>query len=116
LYSSEFEWYVLPAWQEVTWLKSKLDAAYKLDRNEVANWWNIWLLVYSITTGNILEWWEVSTDFSEHNECVLFKSGDKVTPTPPPTLPQTGPAEYFLLLILAMVLWFWIVKFKNSKA
>jgi hypothetical protein len=95
-------------------LKSKLDSAYKLDRNEVANWGNIWLLVYSLTTGNILESWEVSTDFAEHNECVLYKSWDEVKQTPPPTLPQTGPAEYFLLLILAMVLWFGIVKFRNS--
>jgi hypothetical protein len=36
----------------------------------------------------------------------LFKSGDEVKPVTPPELPQTGPAEFFLLLILAMVLGF----------
>jgi hypothetical protein len=117
LYSSDVEWYILPAWQSVVWLKSKLDSAFSLDRNEVAKGGNIGLLVYSITSGNILESWEVWLDFSEHNECVLYKSGDVAkTTTPPPTLPQTWPAEYFLLLILAMVLGFGIVKFRNSRS
>jgi hypothetical protein len=57
-----------------------------------------------LNSTNILDNGEVSGDFSDHNECVLYKSGNKTTPTPPKTLPQTGPAEFFLLLILAMVL------------
>jgi hypothetical protein len=96
-------------------LKSKLDYAYRLDKNEVASGWNIWILVYSLASTNILDDWEVSSDISEHNECVLYKSGNKTTPTPPKTLPQTGPAEFFLLLILAMVLWFGVLKIRSKK-
>lgn len=115
-YSSEFEWYVLPPSDKVTWLKSKDDHAYVLDKNGVAQGWNIWLLVYTLNSTNILDNGEVSGDFSDHNECVLYKSGNKTTPTPPKTLPQTGPAEFFLLLILAMVLWFWVLKIRNRNA
>lgn len=117
LYSNEYDWYVLPAWQQVTWLKSKLDAAYSLDKNDVAAGWNIWLLVYPIVSWNILPDWEISTEFSEHKECVLYKSGEQkqtITTPPPTTLPQTWPAEFFLLLILAMVLGFGILKFRSS--
>ena len=116
LYSTEHDGYVLEPSQSVTWLKSKLDAAYKLDKNDVEKGWNIWLLVYSITSWNILDSGEVSTDFGEHNECVLYKSWDEVKTPTPTTLPQTGPAEFFLLLILAMVLGFGIVKFRNSNS
>ena len=41
LYSSDFDGYVLDPGQSVTWIKSKLDSAYKLDRNEVATGGNI---------------------------------------------------------------------------
>ncbi|MDR0771912.1 MAG: hypothetical protein LBF15_02420 [Candidatus Peribacteria bacterium] len=36
LYSSDFDGYVLPAGGSVVWLKSRLDSAFRLDRNEVA--------------------------------------------------------------------------------
>lgn len=116
LYDADLDGYILPAGAQVKWLQSKLDAAYKLNKNEVEKDWNVWLLVYSLTSGNILEWGELSTDFSEHNECVLYTSWDEEKKPAPTTLPQTGPAEFFLLLILAMVLGFGIVKFRNSNS
>lgn len=116
IHDEDLQGYVLTPGSSVTWIKSRVDAAYKLDRNEVIKEGNIGLLVYTITSGNIMDDGEITTDFSEHSECVLYTSWDEKKVTPPTTLPNTGPAEYFLLLILAMVLGFWIVKFKNSKA
>lgn len=117
LYSDSQYGYVLQPWQSVTWLKSNLSYAYSLDKNDTNEWENIWLLVYSLLVHNILEDWEISMNNVPHNECVLFKSWDTPTErpvTPPTTLPQTWPAEFLLLLILAMILGFWIVRFRNS--
>ncbi len=117
LFSEEQDWYVLPAGQSITWLKSKLSYAFKLDRSETASWENIGLLVYPILSHTLLDNGELGMSNAPHNECVLFKSaaaGETPKVTPPKTLPQTGPAEFFLLLILAMILGFGIVRFKNS--
>jgi hypothetical protein len=35
LYSTDFDGYVLPTGGSVVWLKSRLDSAFRLDRNEV---------------------------------------------------------------------------------
>jgi len=56
----------------------------------------------------------------KHNECVLFTSATQkeVTPTAikkTTKLPQTWPQE-ILLLILAMILAFWVVKFTHKKS
>lgn len=116
LYSEEQLGYVLQPGQSVKWLESNLSYAYSLDTNTASKGENIWLLVYSILSHNILDSGEVSMNTEPHNECVLYKSGDEndVTPTTPETLPQTGPAEFLLLLILAMILGFGIVRFRNS--
>lgn len=115
LYSDVEEGYVLPAGKSVTWIKTALSSVFKLDKNTAAKWSNIWLLVYPISTHNILKDGEITIDNSEHNECVLFTSGDaskELVPVTPKKLPQTGPAEYTLLLILSMILGFGILKFK----
>ncbi len=117
LFSEEQDWYVLTAGQSVTWLKSKLSYAFKLDRSETTSWENIGLLVYPILSHTLLDNGELGMSNAPHNECVLFKSAapwEAPKVTPPKTLPQTGPAEFFLLLILAMILGFGIVRFKNS--
>jgi hypothetical protein len=113
LYSDVEEWYVLDAWKSVNWLKSKLSYAYKLEKNTAPEWSNIGLLIYPITTHNILEDGEITIDNTEHNECVLFKSWEptkEVIVTK--KLPETGPAEFMLLIIVAMILGFGILKFR----
>lgn len=117
LYSDLEEGYVLPAWESVTWIKTALSSVFTLEKNTAPKWSNIWLLVYPISTHNILEDGEITIDNSEHKECVLFKSGEasaEVVPVTPKKLPQTGPAEYILLLILSMILGFGILKFKAN--
>jgi len=116
LFSDEQDWYVLKAGQSVTWLKSKLSYAFKLDKNEATKWENIGLLVYPILSHTLLANGELGMSNAPHNECVLFKSSALEAPkvVPPKTLPQTGPAEFFLLLILAMILGFGILRFKNN--
>lgn len=117
LFSEEQDWYVLAAGQSITWLKSKLSYAFKLDKSETVSGENIGLLVYPVLSHTLLANWELGMSNAPHNECVLFKSAapwEAPKVNPPKTLPQTGPAEFFLLLILAMILGFGIVRFKNS--
>ena len=116
LFSNEQDWYVLGAGKSVTWLKSKLSYAFKLDKNETVKGENIGLLIYPILSHTLLANWELGMSNTPHNECVLYKSAAWEVPkvTPRKTLPQTGPAEYFLLLILAMILGFGVVRFKTN--
>jgi hypothetical protein len=117
LYSEDEEWYILASGQRVTWLESKLGYAYKLDQNTAPENTNIGLLVYYISTHDILEDWTPSIDDNEHRECVLFKSAwesEPKEPEVPKKLPETGPTEYILLLILAMLLGFTILRVKNK--
>lgn len=127
LYSSWSDAYVLTPGASVTWLKSTLGSAYKLDSNKQEKWKNIGLLVYPIITHSILEDGTPSPDSTTHKECVLFKSADanKIeTPAPTPVevkappvkaLPKTGPAEN-MLVILALLLTAWLVYFRRKKA
>ena len=115
LYSNLEEGYVLPAGKSVVWIKSALSSVYTLDKNTLEKWSNIGLLVYPISTHNILASGKITIDNEEHRECVLFTSWEaskvqeKVIPK---KLPQTWPSEYILLLILSMILGFGILKFK----
>jgi len=115
LYNDEYEGYVLPSGESVTWIKSALSSVFTLEKNTVNQGENIGLLVFPISTHNILEDGEITMDNEEHKECVLFKSAwaaEEKEEVVPKKLPQTGPAEYILLLILSMILWFGILKFK----
>lgn len=118
LYSDLEEWYILKKWQTTTWLESKLGYAYQLDKNTAVENSNIGLLKYYISTHDILEDWTPSIDDNEHVECVLFKSAwesePTVVPEEPKKLPDTGPAEYILLLVLAMLLGFAVLKVKSK--
>jgi len=117
LYSELEEGYVLDSGKSVNWIKSTLSSAYKLDKNTATEGSNIGLLVYPISTHNILSDGEITIDNSEHRECVLFKSGEaatEITPVEeePKKLPETGPAEFMLLAILAMILSFGFLQFR----
>lgn len=116
LHDSDKAGYVLKAWKEVVWVKSKLGSAYHLAKNEAAKWENIWMIVFPITSYNIMKDWEVSSDSEVHKECVLIKSGNKkeVVKEKPKTLPKTGPEQFLLLLVLAMVLAFGVLRFRKS--
>ena len=54
LFSNEQDWYVLGAGKSVTWLKSKLSYAFKLDKNETVKGENIGLLIYPILSHTLL--------------------------------------------------------------
>lgn len=115
LYSDKEEWYILKTGTDVVWLKSKLGYAYNLAKNSVVSWWNIGLLVYPIISHNIMAEWDITIDSTEHRECVLFTSwtpSEKkiiIKKEEPKKLPETWP-EHVLLVILAMILWFGLVR------
>jgi len=117
LYSDLDGWYVLDAGKSITWLQSSLSHAFNLEKNTAAEWQNIGLLVYPITTHNMLKSWDITVDSSEHKECILFKSWEaaKKVIVPPKKLPKTGPGEFLLLAILAMILGFGLLKFKTRS-
>jgi len=129
LYKQEEEGFILKKGKSVIWLKSKDNFAYKLTKNKAPNGKNIGLLVYPITTHNILATWDINVDGSEHKECVLFKSNTNAAPDPvvQPNIPvtnnpvqaatynpKTGPEHYILLMLLAMILGFVFIKMKKS--
>ncbi len=119
-YSDEQLWYVLPWKTSVDWLESKQWYAYNLESTDAKKWDPVWVLVYSIAIHNIQ--WENNVQIKsiKHNECVLFSSATEKNDTPvvktkPKKLPQTWPQE-ILLLILAMILAFGVVKFTKKSS
>jgi hypothetical protein len=67
--------------------------------------------VYPISTHTILDDSSPSIDDEEHRECVIFKSAvasvaPEIVTAEPTKLPDTGPREYILLFILALMLGF----------
>jgi len=119
LYSEADFWYILDPGKSVIWLKSTLSHAFNLEKNTAKTWDNIGMLVYPIVSHNILADWEVSMDENnQHLECVLFKSwkaGEVVVPETPKNLPKTGPAQYILLLFVALIWGFWLLKFRTKS-
>jgi len=122
LYSENDLWYILEAWKRVTWLQSKMWYAYKLENNQAKANENIGLLVYPISTHVVQDDGTPSIDDEEHIECVLFKSAwasstpdTKKTVEKVKKLPDTGPTEYILLLIVAMILWFGLIRLSSKS-
>jgi len=121
-YSEEEGGYILP-WQEsVDWLQSAEGYAYNLESTNAKKWDPVWVLVYTLAVHNIEGENDVQVEAIKHNECVLFTSGSDKTEEPalpateePKKLPQTGP-EHILLLILAMILAFGVVKFTQKRS
>lgn len=116
LYSETEDGYILESGESVSWLKSKLWYAYKLERNESEENSNIGLLVYWLLTNTILDDGTLTSDNTVHNECVIYKSGEKSDEAPVELkrLPETGPKEMFVLLVLAMILGFGLVRLKKE--
>lgn len=113
LYDENQEGYVLEAGKTVTWIKSLLSSVYTLEKNSASADANIGLLVYPIAIHDIDENGDIALEATQHNECVLFKSNaasDAPVVEEPKRLPETGPAEYILLLLMAMILGFGVMK------
>ena len=117
LYSDDQDGYVLTAWDSVEWIKSKLWYAYELERNESEENSNVGLLVYWLLINTILDDWTITWDNIAHKECILYKSWEPSdnTPDQPRTLPKTWPEDFLLLLLIAMILGFWIVKLRTKS-
>ncbi len=115
IYSDAEEWYLLEAWKKVTWIKSKLWYGYKLAENKVPNGENLALLVFPITAHAIMDDGSISDENSVHNECVLYTSGEDITPDPRERLPDAWPTEFWLLALLAMLFSFILVKMRRKS-
>lgn len=116
IYSEAEDGYLLKAGKKITWIKSKLGYGYQLGKNSAVADQNIWLLIFPITTHALLADGSISQDDTVHNECVLFKSGTPKEEIQPITrLPETGPAESAMLILLAMILWFVVLQMKRKS-
>lgn len=112
LYDSQFDGYVLPAGQNVSWIKSADGASYLVE-SVPAKGQNAWLLVFDIISNDILDNGSLSNNNVPHRECVLYKSWDTYTPPAPPVTPPTpgemtqvptGPEMYFAILLFALLM------------
>ncbi len=120
LFDNEKDAYLLWKGSSVRWIQMEQWSAYGLKKNKASVWENIWLVVFPIVAHNILEDGSITPETEEHHECVLFKSA-KETKNPPKEpkkpikkLPKTGPAEFLILLVLAMVLAFGVLRYRKS--
>ena len=116
LESKEHAGYLLKKDKSVEWIRSTEGSSYVLSKTSSTKGENVGLLVYTIKTNPVLENGEVSTDEKSHKECVLFKGWDKPTPPPekPKELPKTWPEHFFILLIIAMLVAFGVLRFKKG--
>ncbi len=127
LKNDEFDGYVLPAWQSVSWLKSSLWASYLVE-SIPSEWQNVWVLVFDIMSHNILESGEIAMNDAAHKECVLYKAWQTVVtpvvqdpvveevPEPQPeemTQVETWPELYFLVLMMSFLLAFGVMNRKS---
>lgn len=115
LFDEEYQGYVLPVDQTIPWIQSTLGASYLVEKLP-SKWENAWILVYDITSHNILPWDDITFDDVAHKECVVYTSTVETpaptpTPTPEPTpVPEemtkveTGPEMYFVIIIMAFLL------------
>ena len=120
LKNAEFDGYVLPAWEKVSWIKSSMWAAYRVEESPQEGQ-NAWIMVYEVMSHNILESGEISMSEKAHKECVLYKAWawevetpviEEVptsTEAPAPkaeemTKVKTWPEMYILVLMVSFVL------------
>lgn len=121
LKSQTLSGYVLPAWKDVTWLKSSDWAWFKM-QNLPWKSENAWIMIYEIMSHPVNASWVVdATDIESHKECVLYKSGEETVVVPPteskPTPPtpkemtkvQTWPGEVLAVIMLSLLLAVWIL-------
>lgn len=120
LYSTWTEAYVVGSWTDVVRLTSSTWSAYKLDKDTASEWQDIWLLVFSSISHDLVNG-NPAIDTTEHKECVLYKSGVPTTTdtttesTPVKKLPKTWP-EQIILLFVALLAWlgFTLIRKKAS--
>jgi len=122
-FDSKNESYILKAGKSVDWIQSKLGYAYNLTKNTARQWENIGILVYPIST-HVLTASGSMEEAKVHKECVLFKSAwisapvvqsqTPVNQQPVKQLPKTWP-EHVLLLLLAMILGFGLLKITQKS-
>jgi len=115
LYSADEDGYIIDGDSKLTWLQSKLGYAYTLDKNTQKKGSDIGLLIYKTISHDITADGDITLEGDKHRECVLFSSADeskKEVPKKkePKKLPDTGP-EHILLVILALILGFGLLKF-----
>jgi len=122
LLDTKEEAYILKAGKSIDWIQSKIGYAYNLTKNTAAEGENIGLLIYPISIHTI----SASGSMDEtkvHKECVLFKSAwapivptpvQNITEQPVKQLPKTWP-EHVLLLLLAMILGFGLLKITQKS-
>ena len=125
LKDTKLDGYVLSPEQKISWLKSSLWAAYKVEKTW-NKWWDVWILVFNIVSHNILTSWEIDMNNKIYKECVVYKAWAWVIETPiiekapivkkepkpkaeDMTKVKTWPESYFLVLILSFLLWIWII-------
>jgi len=116
LYEEDALGSVLPSGETVTWIESTVWSAYTLESNPAPQGENVGMILYDIVTHEMDDSGIPALESDEHRECVLFTSGAPgATPVIPetPRLPETG-AEHILLLIVAAILGFGFLKFRNK--
>lgn len=116
LYEEDALGSVLPSGETVTWIESTVWSAYQLESNPAPQGENVGMILYDIVTHEMDDNGIPATDSDTHRECVLFTSGAPgVTPVIPvtPSLPETG-AEHLLLALVALMLGFGFLKFRNK--
>lgn len=106
--------HILTAWKSVTWLKSTLWSAYRMD-SVPAKWKSAWILVYDLKSHDIV-WENIARNETPHRECVVFKSWEAKVATPTPSAPtetpkpqeitkvKTWPELYFAVVILSFLM------------
>jgi len=116
LYDEDVLWYVLASGETVTWIESTVWSAYQLESNPAPKWDNIGMILYDVVTHELDSDSIPATESDQHRECVLFTSGTPgEVPVVPevPKLPETG-AEHLLLALVALMLGFGFLKFRNK--
>ncbi|MDD5769813.1 MAG: hypothetical protein PHE25_02495 [Candidatus Gracilibacteria bacterium] len=116
LKDNDFDGYVLPAGQKVSWIKSSMGAGYKVEKVGTKGK-GAGMMIYDIMSYNILPSGEVDTNKNSHKECVLFTSGETVInppveekiPTKKPEIKEmtkvkTGPEGILFFMVLSFLI------------
>ncbi|EKE29141.1 MAG: hypothetical protein ACD_2C00220G0004 [uncultured bacterium (gcode 4)] len=106
-------------WGKMTWfLESDLGAAYVLQSTDKKEWEATWLLKFTINYHDTDATAKESAA-KVHTECVAYYAWVPAPVTPVPVTPQevtqvkTGP-ESLILILVALVLSFWLLKFRKK--
>ncbi len=122
IYDNELEGYLLEPGKSVDWTALTLWAAYKVEKNTAPKNSKVALLKYVIKAHSI-NGENIDTDWTEHAECVLYKSAGWVvapktnkpnivtkTSIKHATKQKTGPEMYILVLLAILMGAFFIRK------